>query len=47
MASTSSTIEMQNIDGGNFELWKLKMEDIIMDKGPWAAISSTKKASTS
>jgi hypothetical protein len=32
---SSSRIEIQNFNGKNFELWKLKMEDLLLDKEQW------------
>jgi hypothetical protein len=30
--ATSSRIEIEKFNGKNFELWKLKMEDLLVDK---------------
>jgi hypothetical protein len=32
-------IEIENFNGKNFELWKLKMEDILVDQEQWATMS--------
>ena len=34
----SSIIEIEKFNGQNFELWKLKMEDLLVDKEQWAAM---------
>jgi hypothetical protein len=31
----SSRIKIEKINGKNFELWKLKMEDLLVDKEQW------------
>ena len=33
--ASSSRIEIEKFNGKNFELWKLKMEDLIVDKEQW------------
>ena len=35
---SSSRIEIEKFNGQNFELWKLKMEDLLVDKEQWAAL---------
>ena len=47
MASTSSRVEMDKLNGSNFELWKLKMEDMLVDRDLWDVVSSTKPKNTS
>ena len=47
MASTSSRVEMDKFNGSNFELWKLKMEDMLVDRDLWDVVSSTKPQTTS
>jgi hypothetical protein len=47
MASTSRRIDMEKFNNNNFELWKLKMEDMLVDRDLWVAISSRKLVSTS
>jgi hypothetical protein len=34
----SSRIEIEKLNGKNFELWKLKMEDLLVDKEQWIAV---------
>jgi hypothetical protein len=34
----SSSLEMEKFDGQNFEMWKLKMEDLLVDKEQWVAM---------
>jgi hypothetical protein len=46
MASTSSRVEMDKFNGSNFELWKLKMEDMLVDRDLWDAVSSSTKPQT-
>ena len=36
--SKSFRVEIKKFNGQNFELWKLKMEDILVDKEQWVAI---------
>ena len=36
--ASSSRIEIEKFNGQNFELWKLKMEDLLVDKEQWAAM---------
>ena len=36
--ASSSKIEIEKFNGHNFELWKLKMEDLLVDKEQWAAV---------
>eukprot|EP01018_Ginkgo_biloba_P020966 Gb_29886 [translate_table: standard] len=38
MESTSKT-EIEKFNGQNFELWKLKMEDLLVDRYQWIAMS--------
>ena len=35
---SSSRVEIQKFNGYNFELWKLQMEDLLVDKEQWAAV---------
>jgi hypothetical protein len=35
---SSSRIEMEKFNGQNFELWKLKMEDILVDREQWTMV---------
>jgi hypothetical protein len=34
----SSRIEIENFNGKNFDLWKLKMEDLLVDKEQWIVV---------
>ena len=34
----SSRIEIEKFNGKNFELWKLKMEDLFVDKEQWIVV---------
>jgi hypothetical protein len=36
--TSSSRIEIENFNGKNFELWKLKMEDLLVDKDQWIVL---------
>ena len=31
-------IEIEKFNGQSFELWKLKMEDVLVDKDKWIAV---------
>lgn len=42
MASMSGKIEIEKINGSNFELWKLKMEDLLVDHDLWIVVSGMK-----
>jgi len=33
--TNSGNIEIEKFNGKSFELWKLKMEDLLMDKYQW------------
>ena len=44
MASTW-IIEIEKFNGTNFELWKLKVEDILVDHDLWVFVSSNKPSS--
>ena len=47
MASTSR-IEIEKFNGHNFELWKLKMEDLRVDREQWIVVDTgTKPTATS
>jgi hypothetical protein len=35
---SSSKVEIEKFNGLNFELWKLKMKDILVDKEQWAFV---------
>ena len=36
--ASSSRIEIKKFNGKNFELWKLEMEDLLVNKEQWAAM---------
>jgi hypothetical protein len=36
--ASSSRIEIEKFNGKNFELWKLKMEDLLVDKDQWIVV---------
>eukprot|EP00253_Pinus_taeda_P017061 PITA_17061 len=36
--ASSGKIEIENFNGHSFELWKLKMEDLLVDKDQWIAV---------
>jgi hypothetical protein len=36
--ASSSKMEIDKFNGKNFELWKLKMEDLLVDKDQWIAM---------
>jgi hypothetical protein len=36
--SSSSRIKIEKFNGKNFELWKLKMEDLLVDKEQWIVV---------
>ena len=35
---SSRKIEIKKFNGQSFELWKLKMEDLLVDKVQWIAV---------
>ena len=35
---SSRKIEIEKFNGQSFELWKLKMEDLLVDKDQWIAV---------
>jgi hypothetical protein len=37
-----SRLEMEKFNGTNFDLWKIKMEDLLIDQDLWVAVSGTK-----
>ena len=44
----SGKIEFEKFNGHIFELWKLKMEDLLVDKDQWIVVApGTKPASMS
>ena len=36
--ASSGNIEIEKFNGQSFELWKLKMEDLLVDKDQWIAV---------
>jgi hypothetical protein len=38
--ASSSKIEIEKFNGKIFELWKLKMEDLLVDRDQWIACGS-------
>jgi hypothetical protein len=42
MVGTSRRIDMEKFNGGNFNLWKLKMKDMIVDCDLWVFIFGTR-----
>ena len=43
MASMSRRIDVENFSNTNFEMWKLKMEDLLIDQDLWDVIDDSKK----
>ena len=42
--SNTLRIEIENINDQNFELWKLKMEDLLIDREQWVTIDPRTKS---
>ena len=42
MANMSRRIDVEKFYGTNFEMWKLKMEDILIDQDLWDAVDENK-----
>ena len=36
--ASGGKIEIEKFNGQSFELWKLKMEDLLVDKDHWIAV---------
>jgi hypothetical protein len=36
--ASNSKMKMEKFNGQSFELWKLKMEDLLVDKDQWIAV---------
>jgi hypothetical protein len=36
--ASSSKIEIEKFNGQSFELWKLKMEDLLVDRDQWIVV---------
>eukprot|EP00253_Pinus_taeda_P011761 PITA_11761 len=43
--ASSGKIEIKKFNGGSFELWKLKMEDLLVDKDQWIMVDPDKSIS--
>ena len=37
--ASSSRVEIEKFNGHNFEMWKLKMEDLLVDKEQWTTMN--------
>jgi len=44
--ASSGKIEIEKFNGQSFELWKLKMNDLPVDKDKWIAIDPGTKTTT-
>ena len=44
--ASGGKIEIEKFNGQSFELWKLKMEDILVDKDQWIAVDPGTKPTT-
>ena len=42
MASILGRVDVENFFGTNFEMWKLKMEDLLIDRDLWDVIDEKK-----
>ena len=42
MASMSGRIDVEKFYGTNFEMWKLKMEDLLIDQDLWDVVDENK-----
>ena len=40
---SNGKIEIEKFNGHSFELWKLKMEDLLVDKDQWIAVDPSTK----
>jgi hypothetical protein len=38
---TSLKIEIEKFSGKSFELWKVKMEDLLVDKDQWITVDTS------
>jgi hypothetical protein len=36
--ASSSKMEIEKLNGKSFDLWKLKMEDLLVDRDQWIAV---------
>ena len=41
--ASSGKIEIEKCNGQSFELWKFKMEDLLVDKDQWIVVDSSTK----
>ena len=44
--ASSGKIEIEKFNGQSFELWKLKMEDLLVDKDQWIIVDPGTKPMT-
>ena len=44
--ASGGKIEIEKFNGQSFELWKLKMEDLLVDKYQWIAVDLGTKPTT-
>ena len=44
--ASGGKIEIEKFNGQSFELWKLKMEDLLVDKDQWIAVDPGAKPTT-
>ena len=44
--ASGGKIEIEKFNGQSFELWKLKMEDLLVDKDQWIAVDPGTKPTT-
>ena len=42
MTRTLGRIDVENVSSTNFEMWKLKMEDLLIDRDLWDAVDENK-----
>lgn len=42
MASTSGRVDIEKFNDNNYELWKLKIEDLLVDRDLWVALFGSK-----
>ena len=41
--ASSGKIEIEKFNDRNFELWKIKMEDLLVDKDQWITVDPSTK----
>ena len=44
--ASGGKIEIEKFNGQSFELWKLKMEDLLVDKDQWIVVDPCTKPTT-